>query len=119
MEEKNHSSSVSQNGTPADDANRLEAVRDLLFGQADNEYREEFKAIRGELGEAKEELRSELHSFVNDLTTRFDEFEKEIIKKIEATENRINEEISSVKESYVDKKGLANMLKEVAKTLDS
>lgn len=99
--------------------NRLEAVRDLLFGQNDQEYRKEFQEIRSEIDSNKKQLEDKSEAINSDLIDRLEKLEKKMEDHIIATDAKLTQQIDALSHEKVDRKKMADLLQQIAKELNS
>lgn len=118
MKKPEESDKISENNDSAS-TDRLEAVRELLFGQNVQEYRGEIKELKDLIKSHRSELDKESDNLEKDITKRLESLETKLISRIDALNNKINEKISSLEEAKVSKKDLANLLTNLASKLNS
>ncbi|MEO1253550.1 MAG: hypothetical protein AAFY41_01510 [Bacteroidota bacterium] len=107
------------NSKEPENDNRLDAVRDLLFGPNDQAYRKEFKEIRDQLSQSKEEFNSKSEALESDILSRFEKLENKISEKLESKFDDLNAKIDALSHSKVDRKQLAELLQSIAKELEA
>ena len=108
-----------QGGTDPINDNRLEAVRDLLFGPNDEAYRREFREIKDQIVKNKEDVDSKSESQYSDILKRLEKLENKVFDKIESTQESLNKRLDELNEAKVDRKKLANLLQTIAKELEA
>lgn len=114
--EVNEEAEVSaQAKTTSPEQDKLNAVRELLFGQNVKEYREEIQEVKDltdknkvETDQSIDSTKVEILQKLDQLSKQFDERSVQIEKKLEA-----------LSESSVDRNNLASMLKDIATRLES
>ena len=106
-------------GTDPINDNRLEAVRDLLFGPNDEAYRKEFKEIKDQIAKNKEDADNKSEALNSDILDRLEKLEKKVFDKIDSTQESLNKQLEGLNESKVDRKQLAKLLQTIAKELES
>lgn len=95
--------------------NRLEAVRDLLFGPNDQQYRKEFQEVREQIAgvsEASKQSTSKLHE---ELIGKIDALEKGLLSQIKTLEGSV----AALAQEKTDKKQLAKLLQVLAAELEA
>jgi len=112
MKEKQQASS--ENVTGGSD-NRLEAVRDLLFGPNDQEYRKEFHEIKKQIESDAQDAQNSIADLREELMGKLSNLEEQMIERFETLEANV-EKLASQK---TDRKKLANLLIAMAKELES
>ena len=95
--------------------NRLEAVRDLLFGPNDQAYRKEFKDIKKQLESDAQDAQTSVSDLREEFSGKLAKLEDEMVERFEALEARV-EKLTADK---TDKKQLAKLLTSIAKELES
>lgn len=108
---------VEENNLTTDD--RLEAVRDLLFGQNVQEYRGEFKELKDQLNQNKEDLDKGVTDLQSDLLAKLEAIDKKLSDRIEEMNSQLNSKLDSLNNDKVDRKKLAKLLQSIASELDS
>ena len=106
-------------GTDPINDNRLEAVRDLLFGPNDEAYRKEFKEIKDQIAKNKEDADNKSEALNSDILDRLEKLEKKVFDKIDSAQESLNKQLEGLNESKVDRKQLAKLLQTIAKELES
>jgi len=115
MKDKSQEKNESDLGPSSEEVNRLDAVRDLLFGPNDQEYRKEFQSLKEQIAESKNELEKSSSEIQGELSKRIDDLEKKILENIESLEKKVSE----LGQQKIDKNQLASLLKTVAQELES
>lgn len=95
--------------------NRLEAVRDLLFGPNDQEYRKEFQGIKDQIASTQQDSSASVSKLEEELVGKIDQLEKKVLERISALESRVDE----LDMRKTDRKQLAALLQTIAKELES
>ena len=106
-----------ENAIPSND--RLEAVRELLFGQNVQEYRGDIKEVRDLIDKNTEQLRSESSELESKLLKRIDELESSLTKMLGEMRSELDAKIDQLQNDKVDRKQLAKLLSTIANELDS
>ena len=97
---------------------RLEAIKELLFGQNVQEYRDEFRELKDQIksqSKKSEEKNSELDSI---LSERIDQLESKVNEQFTAMNKRIEDGLAKLTVNTVDKKSLSSILIDIAQRLD-
>lgn len=113
----NENEDIQDHSPKVDD--RLEAVRDLLFGQNVQEYRGDIKETRDLIHHQVnqvDERAAELESRIN---ARIDDLEQKVFAHIDKTAEKINDRLDKLQNDKVDRKKLANYLVGIANKLDA
>lgn len=94
---------------------KLDAVRELLFGQNVKEYRDEIKEVRDLITEKESDINSTIDQMESDLIKRLDGLEE----KMEEHYKAIGKKLDELSSSKIDRQQLSGLLIELAKQLDS
>ena len=97
---------------------RLEAVKELLFGQNVQEYREEFKELRDQIAALDKKLTKKNEELESKLSERIDHLEAKLDSQLSAMNNLLEEKLQALDDRKIDKKQLASLLTGIAKQLD-
>ena len=101
--------------TTSIEKDKLDAVRDLLFGQNVKEYREEIQDVK-ELIEANQSTTDQkVESTKVELLQKLDQLNSHFEEKIKLLESHL----SSIEKTKTNKVELANLLKDIASKLES
>lgn len=98
---------------------KLEAVRDLLFGQNVQEYQTEFKEIRDLIQSNREEVEKSSTDFKFEILNKIDQMNESINRKIDATASDLSGKIEEITDSKADRKKIASLLQDMAQQLES
>ena len=85
------------------EAEKLNAVRDLLFGPSDREYKDEFAEIKDLIRSNKDETDQRLSDLEAKFTEKVDELDRRINDKIDDLDRRLNEKIDDNHREITDK----------------
>ncbi|MEO9483584.1 MAG: hypothetical protein ABJG47_09075 [Ekhidna sp.] len=118
MKEKDSEEQISENSSGAND-NRLEAVRDLLFGPNDQAYRQEFKEIKDQVAKNKSDFEEKSDALKEDIIDRLEKLENKITENVNSAQADLSKQIEGLNAGKVDRKQLAQMLQTLAKELES
>lgn len=119
MKEKEEEQPLEQTppNVPAGD-NRLEAVRELLFGQNVEEYRGDIKEIRDLIRDQRQEIDAQSADLESRLVKKLDESEKRVTELINSSVDQINQQLDQLTQDKVHRKELADQLIAMAKKLN-
>ncbi|MEO9869151.1 hypothetical protein [Ekhidna sp.] len=106
------------NQSPVSD-DRLEAVRDLLFGQNVQEYRDEFKELKDLLQQQRDELEQQSTSAETQMLDRLGQLEKKLSDQLTEATKEINTRLDALSNDKADRKQLAKLLQSIASELES
>lgn len=106
------------NNLSSSESEKLEAVRDLLFGQNIKEYRGEFDELKKIIKENNEaqgsttaDLKSELIDKITNLENKFDE-------KVDEMNRQLNEKLDQLTNDKADRNKMATILHDLASRLE-
>lgn len=116
MKEKESEEQASDNAV---NDNRLEAVRDLLFGPNDQAYRQEFKDIKDQISKNRSDFESKSDSLREDILDRLEKLEKSVSENIQSVQADLDKQVSDLNAGKVDRKQLAKLLQTIAKELEA
>lgn len=102
-----------------EESQKLNAVRDLLFGQNVQEYRSEFDELRKIINDNREKSDKKSSDMKNDIFDRIDKLEEKLNHKLDDTSRSINERLDQLSDAKADRKKMANILHELANKLES
>lgn len=119
MKEQPSDKQTPEQNNSQDKDNRLEAVRDLLFGPNDQEYREEFKGIKDQIAKNRADFENKTGTLKTDILERLDKLENKLSEKVSSLESSISQQIDGLNNEKVDRKKLANLLQTIAKELEA
>lgn len=108
-------SSNSNDVKTQEELNKLDAVRDLLFGQNVQEYRNEIKELKQEIEKSEKNLSDRVSNSDKDFSKRLDE----LSQKIDAHFNKIEGQLDLLSKDKVDKSTIADALSSLAKSIQS
>jgi hypothetical protein len=101
------------------EVDKLEAVRDLLFGQNVKEYRDEFKELKDLLQENRREIDKSAADFKSEVLEKLEKLDDKINQKIEDTSREIKDKLNALSDDKADRKKIANLLSDMARQLDA
>lgn len=109
-----------QNPDPnAIDSQKLNAVRELLFGQTVENHQKEFQDVRDSIRQNKEALEDANKDLKNELFDRLDKLENQLKDKIEDTSKSLSDRIDQLSDSKADRKKIASILHNLASELEN
>ncbi|MEP1095852.1 MAG: hypothetical protein ABJG78_12125 [Cyclobacteriaceae bacterium] len=114
-EKVNDADAANQAPVSSQEQDKLDAVRDLLFGQNVKEYREEIQ----ELKEHVKQNRSEIDKSIEGTNVEVLKKLEELSDQFEKRSGQIEEKLEELLKSKVDKSSLAGLLKDIATQLES
>jgi len=113
--EKLNATDVADQSVSAQEEDKLDAVRDLLFGQNVKEYRDEIKELKEHVKQNKSEIDKSIEGTNVEVLRKLDE----LSTQFEQRSNQMEEKLEVLLKSKVDKSNLAGLLKDIAAQLES
>ncbi|MBL4887211.1 MAG: fructose 1,6-bisphosphatase [Flavobacteriaceae bacterium] len=98
-----------QNGT-VDPTSKLEAIKDLIFGEQIAEYDGVFKSIKKDLNTKKEQLENLIEELRQELESSIDSLSTDINIRITDLETTVSNHVNTLESNKVDKKTLGKLL---------
>lgn len=101
--------------TPANGVNnpqnaKLDAIRDILFGQNIKQYDETFKQLESLITEGHEQIRQQIDQAATQLLQNLQQTENGLRQRIDAVEQTTLQELDRQDQTHVNKQQLAAML---------
>ncbi|MEM9326567.1 MAG: hypothetical protein AAGA85_12965 [Bacteroidota bacterium] len=109
----NNKTSASQAGV-----DKLNAVRNLLFGEIDEEYRSEFEDLKQSMESNFQQKEKEGEQQRKEILDRIDQLEQKIESKLDATVNDLNGKLEALTQGKVDRSQMSKILLELARSLE-
>ncbi len=100
-----------------DQAHKLDAIKEIIFGDQIKEYASEFKEIKELIRIQREELLQDIQSMRNDLEDLMFQSKLDVEKAIEKFENETSEKLSAMEQGKTNRTALADMLEDLAHKL--
>ncbi|SNT34301.1 hypothetical protein SAMN05421640_3410 [Ekhidna lutea] len=123
VEDPNLESSPQNGQQPVDpmteESQKLNAVRDLLFGQNVQEYRSEFDELRNLINDNRDKSEKESSDMKSEIFDRLDKLEEKLNSKLDDTNKSINDRLDQLSDAKADRKKMATILHELANKLES
>ena len=94
---------------------KLDAVRDLLFGQNVKEYREEFKELKDMILQEKKDTDGIISKVQSEIMKKLDQLDK----KIDQSNQELAQKLNELSQAKTDRESLAVLLKNMADKLTS
>ncbi len=114
-EKLNDSESSGRSAISSQEQDKLDAVRDLLFGQNVKEYREEIKDLKDHVKQNRSEIDQSIDGAQKEVLKKIDELNKQFEKR----SDQMEEKLEALLMSKVDKSSLAGLLRVIATQLES
>ncbi len=91
-------------------ASRIEAIKNLIFGENIQQIDIEFQTIRNEIDKKKEELESYIAQVNKELSQTLDNLETDLNIRITELDNKTNENVAMLNHKKMDRKILGDFL---------
>ncbi|MEQ9404810.1 MAG: hypothetical protein RIM99_14560 [Cyclobacteriaceae bacterium] len=101
--------------TTSPEQDKLDAVRELLFGQNVKEYREEIQEVKDLTDKNRSEANQSIESTKVEILQKLDQ----LSKQFEERSAQIEKKVETLAGSSVDRNNLAALLKDIASRLES
>jgi HD superfamily phosphodiesterase len=96
---------------------RLDAIKEIIFGQQIREYEQTFSALRDELKAQDEQARQELGQSQEYLLQRIEQLQRELTDKMNTQQEKLLQEIARLKDQKADRVALGKMLIQIGTKL--
>ena len=93
-----------------DNSSKIDAIKDLLFGDTINEYDSEFQALKKDLLRKKKELETLMSDVKEDLLNSIDGLNTDISTRITNLEDDLSTRAQKLEDKKIDKKTLGDLL---------
>lgn len=98
---------------------RIDAIKDIIFGENIKEYDAEFKKIKEYIEEQKVILETAIDSLRSDMDKVLDELRSDFDDSVKSLKEKTLEEISDLDNAKADRSTLGSMLEEIGKKLQA
>ncbi|MBX2843440.1 MAG: hypothetical protein KTR26_16835 [Flammeovirgaceae bacterium] len=92
---------------------KIDAIKQLIFGENIQEYDEEFKQIRKYINDAKSELENKLEQTSKELKNMIESLRENHDKKIEDLRGQMLNEVKNLDHKKLDRNLLGDLLQEI------
>lgn len=96
---------------------KIDAVKELLFGQNMQEYDARFAQLKELIQKSTKENQTLFKSAQKELIQELQKTNKELAKRIEKLETKLQDKVHELKESKVDRQHLSVLLNDLASKL--
>ncbi len=97
------------NGNSKDTTSKIDAIKDLIFGENIQAYNSEFESIKADILAKKEELQNLISSVESELLQNIDSLSTDINIRITDLENSINDKLDTLDNEKVNRKLLSEL----------
>lgn len=107
------------NSNPTDSASKIEAIKNLIFGENIEQYDSEFDTIRKEIKTKKEKLESYIDEVRQELMQSIDSLSTDVNIRITDLEDSLQAKTEALTDAKVDRKELGALLKSLGEKISS
>ncbi|GAA4238307.1 hypothetical protein GCM10022291_28280 [Postechiella marina] len=97
------------NGKPTDANSKIDAIKELIFGENIQAYNSEFEALKADILAKKEELQNLIGIVESELLQNIDTLSTDINIRITDLENSINDKLGDLDDRKADRKLLSQL----------
>lgn len=101
---------VNQIENSNDSSSKIEAIKNLIFGENIEQYDSEFETLKKEIDDKKNSLQSYIDEVRGELMQSIDSLSTDVNIRITDLEDSLNEKTESLSQEKVDKNTLSKML---------
>lgn len=98
------------NGSLGENSSKIDAIKELLFGEEINGYDSEFQALKKDILQKRKELEKLISEVKSDLLASIDNVSVDIDKRMAELEKTVSKRTDALEDKKVDKKALGNLL---------
>ena len=99
-----------KNNIPEESASKIEAIKNLIFGENISEYNSEFEAIKKDIQKKKAALEDLINITRNELNEAIDNLSTDLNIRITEVEDSFNNKLDDLEEKKLDRKLLGDLL---------
>lgn len=96
---------------------RIDAIKDIIFGENIKEYDAEFKKIKEYIEEQKSILETAIDSLRSDMDKLLEEVRNDFDDSVKSLKNRTLEEMNNLDDTKANRATLGSMLEDIGKKL--
>ena len=104
---------------PMDSSSKIEAIKNLIFGENIEQYDSEFDKIRKEIDSKKSKLEDYIDEVRNELMQSIDSLSTDINIRMTDLEDNLQAKTDSLTENKVDRKELGKLLMSLGEKISS
>ncbi|MFD1614212.1 fructose 1,6-bisphosphatase [Gelatiniphilus marinus] len=109
-EESTQEAEKQLNGKSKDANSKIDAIKELIFGENIQAYNSEFEAVKADIIAKKEELQNLISIVETELLQNIDTLSTDINIRITDLENTLNDKIETLDDKKVNRKLLSDLL---------
>ncbi|RZN83663.1 MAG: fructose 1,6-bisphosphatase [Winogradskyella sp.] len=107
---KTSSKSKPSNDNEVNQSSKIDAIKELIFGENIQEYNSEFQAVRNDLNNKKKELENLIDETRDLLTQSIDSLSTDLNIRITEVEDAFNEKLDNLNDKKLDRKQFGKLL---------
>lgn len=100
----------SSNPNNANSASKIDAIKELIFGETIENYEREFETIKQDLVSKKNELNAFIDEIRKELLQNIDNLSTDLNIRITDIESNMKEKVDQINDNKLDKKTLGDLL---------
>ncbi|MGS2740786.1 fructose 1,6-bisphosphatase [Sinomicrobium sp. M5D2P17] len=112
--EKNHPEA---SGASVDPTSKIEAIRNLIFGENIQEYNSEFESLKKDILQKRKELQNLIEDTRTELMQTIDNLGTDVNIRITELENSLQEKADTLDQNKVDKSTLGKLLIQIGEKI--
>ena len=94
-------------------SSKIEAIKELIFGENIQEYNSEFEKLKADLKEKRDELKKFIDETRDELMTSIDNLSTDVNIRITDLENALEDKVDRIDEQKVNRETLGSLLVEL------
>ncbi|AUC83727.1 fructose 1,6-bisphosphatase [Lacinutrix sp. Bg11-31] len=102
--------SITNNTNATDSTSKIDAIKQLIFGENIQEYNHEFEAVKQDILKKKKELENLLDDVKSELLQNIDNLSTDINIRITELENTLEDKAETLDEKKLDRKLFGDLL---------
>lgn len=105
------------NGNPVDAKSKIDAIKDLIFGENIQAYNTEFEAVKADILSKKKELENLIDDVKSELLQSIDSLNTDLNIRITDLEDSVNDKLETLDSSKADRKLLSDLFINLGKKI--
>jgi DNA anti-recombination protein RmuC len=98
-------------------SSRIDAVKDLIFGQNLKEYEEKIQTIYAKMGQQNAQLQNEMNSLRSQLMESIANMESRMLAQIEDVRKATETELNRQNQAHLSKEAVSSILTQIARNI--
>jgi len=99
--------------------NKLNSIRDILFGENMQEYQKEFDEIKSIIRDNQDRTDNRISDMRTEIMDKINALEESVNARMTRTEESLSDKIADLKDAKTDRKALSSLFMDIARQLDS